>query len=432
MTSFFEGFFAKIVPILRQLLVRVYQWLPLAWRKKLENFWQEKFLPRWQDMWQDEKKRLKFLQSTAIIVLLLLFLYFLKNVLSNFAMLSKDFSFDFLFSPANYDINQHMALIPYEPSDTHLRAAMVGVLGTINITLWGSLVAVVWGFLVALARLSPNFLLNRLALVYIETIRNIPLLIQILFWNIFFAITLPTPEHAINFGGNLFLTNDGLYFPKFIFVEGKALLVLSILMLAFGLFFLKRYAYFFRLKSGHELNPIIYYGGMAFLVFLPIMTVLFFVQGQWQFPSFGDFTYEGGSLLSSIFLALLMGLALYASSYVAETVRGAILSISHGQREAGMALGLSRPQINRLILIPQALRMIIPPMSSELIGLLKNSALAIAIGYVDISTTLASSTLNITGREMECMILAIGFYLTLSLIMSGTINWYNKEISKRM
>ncbi|MGI9461575.1 MAG: amino acid ABC transporter permease [Alphaproteobacteria bacterium] len=390
------------------------------------------FIPHWQNMWQDEKKRGRFLQNISIFVVLFIFLYFLSNVISNFALLSKSFGFGFLLSPANYDINQHMALIPYQPSDSHLWAALVGVLGTIYITAWGCLLAVIMGFLIGLARLSPNFLLSRLALIYIETIRNIPLLIQIILWNVIFISVFPPPEQAIAFAGRFYLSNDGLAMPKFIFAAGGKMLLVALAVMVFGWFMLKKLSLQYRFKTGQALHPVLFYGVWFGLVALPIVTLLFFVKGQWQVPVFGEYTFENGALVPSVFASLLFGLGFFTASYVAETVRGALLAINKGQTEAGMAIGLSRGQINRLVLIPQALRMIIPPLSSEMIGLLKNSALAVAVGYVDIGTTLVNSTLNITGREMECMLLAMSFYLILSLSMSLMINYYNKRISLRM
>ncbi|MDI9314029.1 MAG: ABC transporter permease subunit [Hydrotalea sp.] len=402
------------------------------WRTRFLPWRDEWFMPRWLTMWQDEKKRGVFLQVVSILFVFFLFLYFLNNVLGNFSALSKQFSFDFLFSSANYDIDQHMALIPYQASDSNLRAALVGVLGTINVTFWGCILAVVLGFIIALARLSPNFLLNRLALIYIETMRNIPLLIQIIFWNVFLATMLPSPDQAVNIGNYFYLSNDGLFVPKFIFSAGGGALAVALVVMVVGFFFLKTSAARHRFTTGQAMSPILFYGLLILLLALPIIVVLFAVQGTWEMPHFGEYTFEGGSLMTSVFMALLLGLSIFAASYIAETVRGALLAIPKGQTEAGMAIGLSRGRINRLVLIPQTLRMVIPPLSSELIGLLKNSTLAAAIGYVDISTTLASSTLNITGHEMECMMLAIGFYLVLSLTMSIIINYYNKQISLRM
>ena len=387
------------------------------------------FKPRWQTMWEDEKKRGAFLQTMSAVLLLVFFLYFMNNIVQNFSLLSKRFSFDFLFLSANYDINQHMALIPYEPSDSHFRAAMVGVLGTINITFWACLLAVLLGFLIALARLSPNFLLNRLALVYIETMRNIPLLVQIIFWNIIFATALPPPEDALHFNNYFYLSNDGLAIPRFIFLTGSGALWVAVVLMVVGWVCLRKWSVHHRFKTGRAMNGVLFYGAVVLLVLLPVVTTMFMVKGAWELPQFGEYTFENGSLITSVFMSLLVGLSLFAASYIAETVRAALLAIPPGQTEAGAAVGLSGGQINRLVLIPQTLRMVIPPLSSELIGILKNSTLAAAIGYVDISTTLASSTLNITGHEMESMMLAISFYLVLSLVMSVAINYYNKQIS---
>ncbi len=418
--SFVLQFFQVIRGFVLQWRDKAVDKIPVAWKQK------------WQSIWQDEERRGLFLQGVAIFVVLAIFLYSFSNVVENFSRVSKNFSFDFLFSPANYEINADMALIDFSPSDTHLRAAMVGVLGTINITFWGCGLAVILGFLIALARLSPNFLLSRLALVYIETIRNIPLLIQIIFWNIVFATAFPPPESAIHVAPNFFLSNDGLALPKFIFSSGGGYLFVAALVMAAGLFLLKSFSLRHRLLVGEPLHPILVYGLGIILLALPIGVAFFVVQGEWQVPTFGEYTFELGARVPAVFMSLLLGLSLFAASYIAETVRAALLAIAKGQSEAGMAIGLSRGQINRLVLVPQALRMIIPPLSSELIGLLKNSALAVAVGYVDIGTTLASSTLNITGREMECMLLAISFYLVLSLTMSLVINYYNKQISLRM
>ncbi len=377
-------------------------------------------------LWTDRKFRAVVTQIVVIAGLFAFFAYIISNAVANLDALGKSFGFDFLWTPASYDIDQ--TLIEYNSRDTHFRAGLVGILNTLLVAGCGIVLATIIGFILGVLRLSHNWVVNRLAYCYVEFVRNVPLLVHILLLHGLIVNTLPVPKNALQLGDGWFLTNRGFYVPKPEFEPAFWAVVVALAIgvaIAIGY---RRYARRLQDETG-EISPV----GLVSLgaiVGLPIIAYL--VAGMplhWSLPVHRGFNFQGGLVLRPEFTALWLALSLYTASYIGEIVRAGIESVSHGQTEAAHALGLRRGRTLRLVVIPQALRVIVPPLTSQYLNLTKNSSLAIAIGYMDIVATIGGITLNQTGREMETMIIVLLLYLSFSLLISLFMNWYNKRIA---
>ena len=348
------------------------------------------------------------------------------NVVANFAILDKTFGFDFLWRlPANYDINQ--ALIAYSNRDTHLRAAVVGLINTGLVAFLGIILATVLGFLVGILRLSENWLVSRLAYFYVEFTRNTPVLLLILLWHGIIINTLPHPRQAMALGDAAFLTNRGFYVPKPLIESGFEWIALALVAALVGAFLVLRHVRRVREATGRQLHG----GWMAAGLIVGLPGLTFAAVGaslSFDVPALRGFNFQGGLNLLPELVALTWALAFYTSGFIAENVRAGILAVDKGQIEASQALGLPRGRVLRLVILPQALRVIIPPLTSSYLDLTKNSSLAIAIGYTDLVATLGGITLNQTGREIECMMLVMLVYLAISLGISVLMNWYNQHV----
>ena len=377
-------------------------------------------------LWYDEAVRGVAIQILVLAGVFAALAWMIGNVVANFAALDKTFGFDFLWRlPANYDINQ--ALIEYSNRDTHLRAAVVGLLNTGLVAFLGIILATVLGFLVGILRLSDNWLVSRLAYCYVEFTRNTPVLLLILLWHGILINTLPHPRQAIAIGDATFLTNRGFYVPRPLLDSGFEWVALALVAALAGAFLVRLHVRRVREATGRQLP-----GGWisaALIVGLPGLT--FAAVGadlSFDLPVLRGFNFQGGLYVTPELVALTWALAFYTSGFIAESVRGGILAVDKGQIEASQSLGLSRGRVLRLVILPQALRVIIPPLTSSYLGLAKNSSLAIAIGYMDVVATLGGITLNQTGREIECMILVMLVYLAISLGISVFMNWYNRRV----
>jgi len=352
--------------------------------------------------------------------------YLLSNVAANFEKLGKPFGFDFLFHESNYDINQ--TLIEYNSRSSHLRAAMVGVLNTLLVAVCGIILATILGFILGVLRLSQNWLINRLAYCYVEFVRNVPVLVHILLIHGILVHSLPKPRQALNINDTFFLSNRGFYIPQ---PGMEPLFWLVIAAFVGGLiyaFWYRRKARLLQAETGKQ-SPV-FWVMLGAIVGLPVAVfVLTGMPLSWEIPALKGFNYRGGMALNPEFMALWLALSLYTAAFIAENVRAGILAVNHGQTEAALALGLPRGRTLNLVVIPQALRVIIPPLTSQYLNITKNSSLAIAIGYMDIVATIGGITLNQTGREMECMIIVLGLYLFFSLTISLIMNWYNRRIA---
>ncbi len=376
-------------------------------------------------LWYDEAVRGVAIQILVLLGVFATAAWMISNVVANYAILDKTFGFDFLWLPANYDINQ--ALIEYNNQDTHLRAAVVGLINTGLVAFLGIILATVLGFLVGILRLSPNWLVSRIAYCYVEFTRNTPVLLLILLWHGIIINTLPHPRQAIAFGDVAFLTKRGFYVPKPLFESGFEWVALALAAALVGAFFVHRHVRRVRETTGRQLPG----GWMATALILGLPALAYVAADasiSFDMPALRGFNFQGGLYLLPELVALTWALAFYTSGFIAENVRAGILAVDKGQIEASQALGLPRRRVLNLVVLPQALRVIIPPLTSQYLDLTKNSSLAIAIGYVDLVGTLGGITLNQTGREIECMMLVMLIYLAISLTISVFMNWYNRYV----
>ena len=382
---------------------------------------------RFSMLFYDKRYRSITLQIITIALFMLAVGWLVSNVLQNFEDLGKEFSFGFLWDPASYDINQ--TLIEYTSRSPHWRAAVVGILNTLLIAFFGCIAATIIGVAIGVARLSKNWLISRLMLVYIEGFRNVPVLLWILLASSAFAALLPSPKQAPSLLGGAFIpTNRGFYIPAPIFEQGSGILAIVFVASIVAAVFFARWAKARQQATG-EILPVFWI--QLAIIILPAL-LLYFILGRpigADMPALKTFNIQGGLFIRNSFVALWLALSLYTAAFIAENVRAGIQAISHGQTEAAYSLGLPPSRTMNLVILPQALRIIIPPLISQYLNLTKNSSLAIAVGYMDITGTLGGITLNQTGKEMECLMLVMGFYLIVSLLISGVMNVYNNAMS---
>jgi general L-amino acid transport system permease protein len=337
--------------------------------------------------------------------------------------------FGFLQNNAGFDVSQ--ALIPYTGTDTYARVFLVGLLNTLLVSVIGIFFATLIGFIVALGRLSPNWLLSRISGAYVEGLRNLPLLFQMLFWYLAVLAALPNPRQSISVFGTFFLSNRGLIVPKPIGEPGFEPFVIAVLIaiaLSIGLWRYSRRQLF---QSGKVIKVWPY--ALGLLVGLPLAaTLIFGAPVIFEVPVLKGFNFAGGSRVIPEFVALTLALSTYTATYIAEIVRGGILSVHKGQMEAGSSLGLQRGSVLRLIVIPQAMRVILPPLTSQYLNITKNSSLAVAIGYPDLVSVFAGTALSQTGQAIEIIGITMGVYLLISLVTSAIMNFYSWRISRSM
>ena len=337
--------------------------------------------------------------------------------------------FGFLANTAGFDVNQN--LIPYTGSDTYGRVFVVGLLNTLLVAVIGIFFATVIGFLVALGRLSPNWLLSRISGGYVELVRNLPPLFQILFWYLAVLAALPNPRQSISIFDSFFLNNRGLVIPRPVGNPGFEPFVAAALVAVVAAILLSRYSRRQLFQSGRVIKVWPYVTGL--LIGLPLLSVLIFgLPVTFEVPVLKGFNFAGGSRVIPEFVALTLALSTYTAAFIAEIVRSGIMSVHKGQMEAGSSLGLQRGSVLRLIVIPQALRVILPPLTSQFLNLTKNSSLAVAIGYPDLVSVFAGTTLSQTGQAIEIVGITMGVYLLLSLITSAIMSLYSWRIGRSM
>ncbi|MGX0977730.1 general L-amino acid transport system permease protein [Roseovarius sp. MBR-51] len=380
----------------------------------------------------DTRYRSYTFQFIALMLLLLLLGYLGANLVSNLAAQGQNISFGFLSDPAGYDINQRP--IEYDSQSSHMRASIVGVLNTLIVAVLGCATATLFGVTAGILRLSPNWLVRKLMAVYVEAFRNVPVLIWILIIATIMTASMPSPNQfrGDNADASMLLdafafTNRGVYVPAPVWGAGSLVVVLTFLASIAGVFYYRRYATKLLYETG-RLLPM----GWPSLVILFVPTILiFFVLGQpitLDYPALKGFNFDGGLHIRGSLIALWFALAIYTGAFIAENVRAGIQAVSKGQTEAAASLGLRPKRIMNLVILPQALRVIIPPLISQYLNLTKNSSLAIAVGYMDVTGTLGGITLNQTGRAIECVLMLMLFYLTISLAISAVMNVYNNSI----
>ena len=392
----------------------------------------------------DTRYRSMTIQIVALIGFLMALGWIFSNTAQNLADLGKEPSFRFLGEPASYDINQR--LLEYTSRDTHLRASFLGLLNTLVIAVLGCITATVVGVLVGVLRLSRNWVVARIMTVYVEIFRNVPVLLWIVL--IFAVVTESTPHPRTYKGvedvGGFVVTNRGTYLPEALFSRGlgdihlfgnsslrfDVSLDLIAFLIVFGasIFAIRwnnRRATAIQNATGDR--PTTIWANLA-LFFVPSSILLWMLGFYLGNPELKGFNFQGGTHLRNSLIALWLALSLYTAAFIAEIVRAGIMAISKGQSEAAGALGLRPNRIMSLVILPQALRVIIPPLISQYLNLTKNSSLAIAVGYMDITGTLGGITLNQTGRELECILLLMLVYLSISLSISSMMNWYNNRV----
>ena len=368
-----------------------------------------------------------FVFQAALIVLVVLFVWSAaSNAIENLREQNIASGFGFLGTTAGFDISQH--LIDYSPTSTYGRAFVVGFLNTLLVAAVGIVLATVLGFLVGIARLSPNWLIARIATAYVEVIRNIPLLLQLLFW--YFAVlkALPGPRQSLDFGFGIYLNIRGLFLPNPVFGPGSGLFDVAIVVAIVAVVVLARWARRRQAATGVQFP--VFWTSVAMLLGLPLCGLA--VAGfpvTFDIPELKGFNFSGGVGLEPEFVALALGLSLYTASFIAEIVRGGINAVSHGQTEAANALGLRGALTLRLVVIPQAMRVIIPPLTNQFLNLTKNSSLAVAIGYPDLVSVFAGTVLNQTGQALEVIFITMLVYLALSLATSAFMNWFNLRMA---
>ena len=377
------------------------------------------------NIWRNEKSREIIVQIIVLFFLGWFISWLVMNVNANFEALGKDISFEFLFIPAGYDINQY--LIDYNNRDSHLRAGIVGLLNTGLVAFFGIILATILGIALGIIRLSKNWLASKIAYWYVEFTRNVPILLHILLWHGIIINTLPHPRKAISLGEVTFLSNRGFYIPKPLTETGIELVYLFfVIAIIFSILFAK---YCKRKQDLTGIQYPVFWINVSVICFLPL--IAFFISGMpvsLEIPALKGFNFRGGMHMSPELAALTFALGIYTAAFIAEIVRAGILAIDKGQREAAESIGLKPSKVMNLVILPQARRVIIPPLTSQYLNLTKTSSLAIAIGYMDLVATLGGISLNQTGREMETMLIVMLIYLSVSLSISALMNWYNSKV----
>ncbi|MEO3414643.1 ABC transporter permease subunit [Roseovarius sp. CAU 1744] len=382
----------------------------------------------------DTRYRSLTFQAIAALLLALSIWYLGNNLIQNLRAAGLNISYDFLGDPSGYDINQ--SLIDYNSQSSHARAAVVGVLNTLLVAVLACITATIFGVLAGVLRLSNNWLVRKLMAVYVEIFRNIPVLIWIIIIFTIMTAVLPgsraflgeEPEKDLLLGYFAF-TNRGIYSPAPIWNPGSSVVVAVFLASIVAVFAYRRYATKLLYATGKLLPT----GWPSLLILFAPTLLVFFAMGQpigldVPDPLANRFNLRGGIQIGAPLIALWFALSIYTGAFIAENVRAGIQAVSKGQTEAAAALGLRPGRVMNLVVLPQALRVIIPPLISQYLNITKNSSLAIAVGYADITATLGGITLNQTGRAIECVLLLMLFYLTISLLISAFMNVYNSSI----
>lgn len=375
--------------------------------------------------YNNPEKRAVIYQILSVILICFFTYYIVDNMFSNIEKRGINTGFDFLSSEAGFGILQ--SLIEYDESNTYGRVFVVGILNTILVSIIGIIFASLLGLLIGIGRLSSNWLVSKLCTVYVEVFRNIPILLQILFWYNVVLAALPGPRQSISFFDSVFLNNRGLYVPKPLFESGFIWVGLSIIVAIAIVIYLSNWA-----KKRHDLTgeefPV-FKTSLAILVLIPVL--VYFISGQpisLDYSVLKGFNLRGGLTIIPELLALSFALSIYTATYIAEAVRSGIEAVPKGQKEAARSLGLKPHIIMQKVVLPQALRVIIPPVINQYLNLVKNSSLATAIGYPELVTLFGGTTLNQVGQAVEIILMTMAVYLTLSILISVFMNWFNEKM----
>ncbi|RKF20036.1 amino acid ABC transporter permease [Alginatibacterium sediminis] len=377
-------------------------------------------------LWFDPNVRSLVFQLIAVLAVVGFFYYIINNALFNLEQRGITTGFAFLDNSAGFGIIQ--SLIEYDESYSFGRTFFVGLLNTILISALGVFFATILGFIVGVARLSDNWLVAKIATFYIEIFRNIPLLLQIFFW--YFAVlrTLPSPKQSLQIGEAAFLNVRGLYLPKTILEAGSGIVVFAFFACLIATVFIFFWSKRRQMLTGKQFPTFLF--NAALMITVP--GIVFLLAGSpvhLEYPELKGFNFKGGLTVIPELAALLIALTVYTASFIAEIVRSGIVAVNKGQSEASISLGLSKTQTLKLVVIPQAMRVIIPPLTSQYLNLTKNSSLATAIGYPDLVSVFMGTTLNQTGQAIEVIAMTMGVYLTISISTSIVMNIYNRKMS---
>lgn len=373
----------------------------------------------------DPKVRGIFFQAVVVIVLVALVWWFVQNTIDNLTRLRIASGFGFLRSRAGFDISD--SAIAYSSDSTYGRAILVGFINTLIVAAAGIITATIIGFILGVGRLSHNWLIRKICMVYVEVFRNIPPLLVIFFWYSGVLSVLPPPRESINLPFSSFLNQRGFYFPRAVWGEGSWLILVALLLGIAMAWFVARKARQRQMATGQQFP--VFWTSAALIIGLPLLA--YALSGfplSFDYPKQSTFNLTGGFQVKPEFLSLYLALSFYTAAFIAEIVRAGIMGVNKGQTEAAGALGLRPGSILRLVVIPQAMRIVIPPLTSQYLNLTKNSSLAIAIGYPDLTAT-TGTVLNQTGQAIECVLIMMVVYLALSLLTSAVMNVVNARMA---
>ncbi|TLP41141.1 amino acid ABC transporter permease [Arcobacter arenosus] len=375
--------------------------------------------------YNNPEKRAIIYQILALAGIFIFTYFVLNNMFINIEKRGINTGFDFLGSEAGFGIIQ--SLIEYDESNSHGRVFLVGLLNTVLVSAISIFFATLIGLLVGIGRLSKNWMISKLSMVYVETFRNIPILLQILFWYNVVLASLPSPRQSFSYFDTIFFNNRGLYIPSPVLESGFISVVIAFVLAIVGVFYLSRWSKKRHDETGEEF-PLIT-TSIAILILAP--TIVFFVSGMpatLDYPALKGFNFRGGWTMIPELLALAFALSIYTATYIAEAVRAGIEAVPKGQKEAAASLGLKDSVILKKVVLPQALRVIIPPVINQYLNLTKNSSLATAIGYPELVTIFAGTSLNQVGQAIEIILMTMAVYLTLSIIISMVMNYFNEKM----
>lgn len=381
----------------------------------------------WKEAAYDPSVRAAVFQVLLALAIAFFAYEIVSNTIENLRKQNIASGFGFLAETAGFDISQ--TPIPYSSKSTYGAAFLVGLANTLIVAFVGIVIATVLGFAIGIARLSPNWLVAKLALSYVELVRNMPLLLQLLVWYVAVLRTLPSPQEALALPGGGFLDVRGLHLPRVALESGGGLLAGMLALALPGAWWLKRQAAIDP-EAGRNAPMRARRVGRILVIVVPVaaLAIAFAASGV-TYPVLGRFNHEGGLSIEPEFLALVIGLSTYTAAFIAEIVRAGLQGVPRGQQEAAAALGLSRRQALRLVILPQSLRIIIPPLTNQYLNLTKNSSLAVAIGYPDLVSVFSGTVLNQTGQAVEVILITMAVYLAISLATAAFMNWFNTRTS---
>ena len=373
----------------------------------------------------DSTLRAKIIQVFVVILTFSLAYFLVSNVVNNLRQMELPFGFDFVTSTAGFDVS--WSLIPYEPSMSYGRVYLVGIVNTLVLSAFIIVFATLLGFIVGITRLSPNLLVGLVARWYVEFFRNVPLLIQIIFWFIVVFSTLPPPRQGYDLFELFFLNNRGVYFPSPVFEQGFSWTFLAVILAVICLIILSKWSKTVRKTTGQHWR--FYFPSL--LVIVAFVVAIFLLTDKplhWMIPALSGFNFEEGGFIPTAFAAAFVAMTIYRSASIGETVRAGIQAIDSGQLEAAQAIGFPPLKTLRLIIIPQAARAILPPLINLWLTIVKESSLAVAIGFPELVSVFMQTSLNQTGRAIEIVLMVMGFYMCASLTISFFLNQFNKRI----